>query len=96
MRGRRPCNQQRKAFEEGLPDYVNERQSNFNRCFHAIPDALARERAAEVIAALSGLVGSVGQDQRLTNSEGFDDFMKPTTSIRISCAVEWSGCSSRT
>ena len=71
----RVLDQQRAEFEERLRDYLNERQANFDRCFDAIHDALARERTAEAVVALSGLVGSVGQELRLATFEEFDDFM---------------------
>lgn len=71
----RVLDQQRAEFEERLRDYLNERQANFDRCFEAIHDALAKDRTAEAIVALSGLVGSVGQELRLASFEEFDDFM---------------------
>lgn len=71
----RVLDQQRAEFEERLRDYLDERQANFDRCFDAIRDALERERTADAVAALSELVGSVGQELRLANFEEFDDFM---------------------
>lgn len=66
---------QREEFEAGLRDHLDERQANFDSCFDAIHDALERERTADAISALSGLVGSAGQELRLANFEEFDASM---------------------
>ena len=66
---------QREEFEAGLRDQLDERQANFDSCFDAIRDALERDRTADAIFALSGLVGSAGQELRLANFEEFDASM---------------------
>ena len=67
--------QQREEFKARLRDHLDERQANFDSCFDAIHDALERERTADAISALSGLVGSAGQELRLANFEEFDASM---------------------
>lgn len=71
----RVLDQQREEFEARLRDFLNERQARFDSYFEAIQDALEGDRTADAIAALSGLVGSVGQELRLGSFEEFDDFM---------------------
>lgn len=71
----RVLDQQREDFEARLRDHLNERQANFDGYFDAIHDAVERERTADAISALSGLVGSAGQELRLANFEEFDDLM---------------------
>ena len=71
----RVLDQQREDFEARLRDHLNERQAHFDGYFQAIHDAVERERTADAISALSGLVGSAGQELRLANFEEFDDLM---------------------
>ena len=66
---------QREDFEARLRDHLNERQAHCDGYFKAIHDAAGRERTADAISALSGLVGSAGQKLRLANFEEFDDSM---------------------